>query len=453
MSETPEKKHAWAKFGAKPGAAGPAAPLPTAPARAAAMPFSKSVVRPAAMPPPRPAPTAPAAPPPQPPVAKAAPSRPATRPAPAAPAPRPAAPAPRPPAPAARPASSVTAVSRTPADAGEKSSSGNAARSGVSDELARALALIAAENAAPAVTSAPFVSAAQREAIAQKHRKGKRLRRAKIVAAAAAALVVLHFVVTLILYRAPTDEALQAHAHVIAAAALPLYSSTDVPLRAEEAVAVLRDRPDLRTIRYYAEVTLRLRKSLYGPAATNGTVAYRQLQESLLNARTQDLKYEIFPANEGPQVPTLPQLLQLTHRAGESLVVRVPFEATRFGWSWRLRPAQLANRSVERTLTGMSLDRYEGTPHLIFGPDGAMADIRARMKAARTYIVAVAKEVQKHGNVQAVAEASAPATTPATIPQSLMTFDPDAAAVPETKLPAVNPDALAIPAPATGSGR
>lgn len=303
------------------------------------------------------------------------------------------------------------------------------------------------------MTSAPFITAAQREAISREHRRGGRIRQARIAAAAFAALVVLHFVVTLILYRAPTDEALEAHAHRIAATVTPLYSDTDQPLRAEEAVAVWRDRVDSRTLRYFAEITMRLRKPLYGPAATNGTVAYRQLQESLLIARTQDLKYEIFPASEGPKAPMLPQLLQLTHRAGEPLIVRVPFEATRFGWSWRLRPAQLANRSVERTLTGMSLDRYEGTPHLIFGPDGAMADIRARMKAARTYIIAVAKEVQKHANVQAVAEASAPATTPATIPQSLLTFDPDAAAVPEIKLPAVNPDARAIPAPATGSGR
>ena len=81
-------------------------------------------------------------------------------------------------------------------------------------------------------------------------------------------------------------------------------------------------------------------------------------------------------------------------RAGGTIVVRVRFEARRFTWAWRLEPPGLALRSVNRTLAGDSLERYEASPYLVFGAPGTMVEIRQRMKKARDYIVSVAKEVQ-----------------------------------------------------------
>jgi len=154
-------------------------------------------------------------------------------------------------------------------------------------------------------------------------------------------------------------------------------------------------------------VTLRLRKPLYVPAVTNGTAQYRRLQQALLTARDQELRFNLFNASGAPEIPTLPLLLQQSHRAGETIVVRVPFTARRFGWSWRIDAPQLALNLANRVLEGDSLERYAGLPHLIFGSPAALADVRQRVKLANNYLLAVAKTVQRQAEVVAVVDTPA----------------------------------------------
>ena len=71
------------------------------------------------------------------------------------------------------------------------------------------------------------------------------------------------------------------------------------------------------------------------------------LQESLQWAREQELKLAALTLSARPPPPELPRLLQLLHRAGEPVVVRVPFEATKVGWGWRIKPPQLASHEVQ----------------------------------------------------------------------------------------------------------
>jgi hypothetical protein len=372
LSDKPDKKHPWAKFRAEPGVSRtPKVELPSRPAPAPA----------------------------------ALPAKPAPRPERPLPGPRPApARAPGPsaatPAPAAR--GSAAAPARPPAEAS----------SPVSDELAAALKKLAAEYAAPAVTNAPFVTAMQRQ---EEIRERKRESRRRLLTMAVVVLVAglaLHFTVTRILYRTPEPDAVEAHVQALPELVLPFYSTNRQPLQPGTVVYAETDRVDANRIRYAAEVTLRLRKPIYVPASTNGTAVYRQLQESLQLARQRDIKFSLFPPGESPPHPDLPLLLQVSHRAGESITVRVPFEARRYGWGWRLLPAQIPLRSVNRTLTGDSIDYYADTPYLIFGQSGTMAEVRLLMRQARAYIIAVAQEVQRHADVEAVAETPPPAPSP-----------------------------------------
>lgn len=272
----------------------------------------------------------------------------------------------------------------------------------MSAELAAAVAAATAGGAG--TTAAPFITVMQKEAVAREMRVLRRIRLAKLGLAALAGVVLLHFAITRIFYRAPTADALGAHAQSLTSAVVPLYSGLLQPLQVEGAVVTLNEAVDSRHLRYAAEVTLRLREALFVPAFSNGTKEYRQLQESLQSARAQELKFKLFEGTEAPDAPELPLLIQLSHRAGESLVVRVPFEARRIGWVWRLGPPVLINRSVNRSIEGDALMRYAGSPYLVYEDAGTLAEIRRRMRLARIYIIAVAKEVQKRSNVEAVAD-------------------------------------------------
>ncbi len=335
----------------------------------------------------------------------------------------------------------------------------------MSDELAAALKKLAAEYAAPAVTNAPFVTAMQRQEDSQARKRESRRRLLIVAAVVLVASVALHFTVTRVLYRMPTPEALAAHVQALPDEVLPYYSTNRQPLQPWAVVYAETDRVDDHRIRYSAEVTLRLRKPLYVPASTNGTAAYRQLQESLQLARQRDIKFTLFPPGEGPPHPELPLLLQMSHRFGESIVVRVPFEARRYGWGWRLMPAQIPLRSVNRSFTGDAIEYFGDAPYLIFGQSGSMAEVRLLIRQARVYIIAVAQEVQRHADVEAVAETptpspapspDAPAADPAselaekpalTLEELTRLIDPNAPAV---VAPATAPDAAADPAaPAT----
>jgi hypothetical protein len=128
------------------------------------------------------------------------------------------------------------------------------------------------------------------------------------------------------------------------------------------------------------------------------------LQESLLAARQRELKFSLFPPGEGPTFPDLPMLIQVAHRAGDTVVIRVPFEARRFAWKWRIDPPLIALRTVNRTLVGDSIELYQDVPHLVFGAAGSMAEVRQLMRLARVYVVAVAQEIQKHADLQATVD-------------------------------------------------
>lgn len=284
-----------------------------------------------------------------------------------------------------------------------------AAKAELSPELAAAVAAVSTPAAGwdlrPVSTAAPFVTAMQREAAARAARRSKRLKRVKYLLAAAAGLVAVHFAATRIFCTAPVEEAVLAHVQNLPESVLPFYSSSQQPLQPDGVVVTQADRIDAEHFRYVATVTLRLRKPLFVPAVTNGTANYRRLQEALQHAREQELKFKLFADSDSEPVPALPLLLQQVHQAGETIVVRVPFTARRFGWRWRIDEPQLALRVANRVLQGHSLERYAATPYLIFGGPATLVEIRQRSQVARDYVVAVAKEVQRRSAAVAVAPA------------------------------------------------
>ena len=326
---------------------------------------------------------------------------------------------------------------RSPAGAKPVSATPAAQPPQLSSELAAAVAAVTTMNVAAGLTAAPFITTVQREAVVREVRRRRHVRLAKFAAGIAALLVVAHVAITQFFYRAPSLDAVQAHAARVSAELLPLCSTTRQPLQIDTAVVSEPERIDGDRIRYVAQVTLRLRKPLYVPAVTNGTAAYRQLQMSVQAARDQELRYNHFTAGTAPELPSLPLLIQMSHRAGEPLVVRVPFIARRFGWQWKLENPQFELRGASRTFVGDSLEFYAGTPHLIFGGARTLVEIRERTKAARDYVVTVAREVQRNADVQAVEEA---------IPDVALA---EAVAVPEASeiLPAIDPNAPAVELP------
>lgn len=237
----------------------------------------------------------------------------------------------------------------------------------------------------------------------------------KIALGIVGGLVISYFLIGFIFYRRPSDDELQAAVNETAQAVLLLQTSELRPLAIESAEPILRDVMDSRHVRYYAEVTLRLRQSLYSPIQSNGTVVYDMLRESLRWAENQELKFNFFAFGNGPKPPVLPRLIQLVHRVGEPMVVRVPIETERFGWRWRLKPGSLANRTVDRSFEGEILDAFDDVPYLIFGLPSTMPDIRARTKAAQEFITAVSREIQKHADAEAVAPAAEPAVVAPTV--------------------------------------
>lgn len=456
MSDSPEKKNPWAKLLAKQGGALPAVPPADAPPPSArptpapptarhtpANPFAKSLARQGV---PVPATAAPASP--QPPFVSAAP------PPPRAPSPIPPARPTAPPTarsvfakpPAVRPVPAVVVAPSAPLP--PKGPGGGTTQ--VPDELAAALSKLAAEYAPLPITSAPFVSAKERELEVKAERRRQRVWLLKRAAGALAVFVLLAAVSTVALFRAPSDEDLAAAVAKTAQIVLPLYSTADQPLQIDRAVAVLSDTFDRNDFRYYAVVTLRLRESLYGPAVTNGTIGYRLLQESLRLAREQELKLNLFPLNDGPKPPDLPRLIQLLHRAGEPLVVRLPFEARKFGWKWHLEPAQLEKRTATGRFDGEPLGRFNSAPYLIFGVPETMADFRERMSSARDYITTVMKEVQARGvsgSSRDPLEAEPPPALPEPVPVSPdlpLGINPNKAAI-DPNQPAVDPTAITVP--------
>lgn len=303
----------------------------------------------------------------------------------------------------------------------------------VSDEMAAALAALAAEYAPLPVSTAPFISVKERELEAKQFRRRRRNWLLKRGAGLILGLALLLAFVSVALFRAPSDEALAAATEQAAQAIVPLYSSRDLPLTIDRAEAVLSDEFDSGHRRYFAEITLRLREALYGPASTNGAVSYQMMQESVRGAREKQISLGLFPDNDGPKIPELPRLIQVVHLAGEPLLVRVPFIARKFIWKWRLEPPQIAKRSANRHFEGLPRDHFNDEPSIVFGIPETMQDIRTRTNAAREYVIAIGKEIQRRsaGGSANDALAAEPAGSAAGLaaPESSPVIDPDKPAV------------------------
>ncbi len=319
----------------------------------------------------------------------------------------------------------------------------------ISSELAAAVAAVNAQAAQPGYTAAPFITAMQREVVGREFQRRATLKFARIAGIVAVVVALLHVTVTRLIYAAPSEAALQTQVNRLPEALLPHFSTSRQPLQADGVVITQTDQIDARNFRYVASVTLRLRKPLYIGAVSNGTAQYRRLQQVLSTARDQELRFSLFSGGDAPEVPTLPLLLQQSHRVGEAIVVRVPFTARRFGWQWRIDAPQIALAIANRTFDGDSIERYAGLPHLIYGSPASLADIRRRVKAANNYVQSVAKTVQGQANVEAVAVtpvadsslADQPAL-PAAIAaladvEALPAFDPHAPAVEVEEAPKV----------------
>lgn len=262
----------------------------------------------------------------------------------------------------------------------------------MSSDLAAAVEAVKAD--LPGATAAPFLTAMHREA-ALIERRRQMWRRVWLAAAGVAAVAgLLWFSSVFVFNRQPGDEQLQAYAQKTMAEVMSAMSSPTLPLAPDGATSVLKERADRTHLRYEVQVTLRLRKDLFVLAQTNGTNAYRQLQESLAIAQQLDLKLSLFPGGTGPRAPEMPRLLQVVHPAGEPLVVKVPFDAERTGGRWRLLPPQLSARALSHPIDGDPIDRYAGSPYLVYGPPESLMEVRQLMKAARDYVIAVQKEAQ-----------------------------------------------------------
>jgi hypothetical protein len=309
----------------------------------------------------------------------------------------------------------------------------------LSSDLAAALAAVNAAAEVAGVTAAPFISVMQKQAVAREVKRIRRLRVAMWVGIAAVVCGLLHVAVTQVFYRIPAPPEVQTHAEQLKADLLPLYSTARQPLQVDTVKVSKPERIAGGRMRYVAEVTLRLRKPLYVPAASNGTAAYRQLQVSLQAARDQELRYNLFAEADAPEVPDLPMLLQTSHRAGDAIVVKVPFEARRFGWRWKLEAAQTGRRVANRGFDGNALEFFGDAQYLIYSPQ-SLGEVRQRTKAAREYVTAVTKEVQRQAGGRAVAEA---------IPDIALAEATSDTAVEHA--PAINPDAPAIELPAEAS--
>lgn len=286
----------------------------------------------------------------------------------------------------------------------------------ISEDLRAAVDAVTSELPEGGVTAAPFITLMQRQAARESERRRRRLRIAAIAGAALVVLAGLHFVMTRVVFRAPAPEALREQAQQIATVLAGLYSSPQQIFAAGDASAAPTGEATAHDRRYIVTAALKLQQPLYIPANSNGTAAYRAMREALPAAQEQELKLKLFQTGERPVAPQMPLLLQMSHRAGDVVQVRVGLEAKRFGWQWRFQPVDFERRVASRTLEGSIRARFAGTPHLVFGAPGVLAETRRLTQQARGYILAVAKAVQAQAEAQAVGE-------------PLSVVDPQAAAV------------------------
>jgi hypothetical protein len=242
---------------------------------------------------------------------------------------------------------------------------------------------------------------------AKKARTREALRTWRFVALAVAAVAALIFFSELAAATTnalPPAARLQARSAEIAEQVRRLYDSPRQPLALEGVKPVLFAQEGSRRATYDVVVTLRLRVPLYAPANSNGAQTYLQLQRSLADARARVLRHGLDQDNPALRTAVeMPLLLAVTHKAGEPLVIKVPLEAERSGWTWKFGPPRLDQRNVSRQLTGNMIRHYQPAPFLVFGTPAGREQMRQKITEARRYIQAANTELARRGlSVRAV---------------------------------------------------
>lgn len=197
---------------------------------------------------------------------------------------------------------------------------------------------------------------------------------------------------------APAAAQLEATAQAAARRVLAQWRSPATPWGLEDARAEPVWREGSGTRHYDAVVTLRLEAALYAPAVSNGTEGYRLLQRSLADARTAARRHGLDVAVPALQAaPELPELLDVTAKEGEKLVVRVPFTARRGVWRWENGAPEWRLARANRRIGGQALAAWEKGSFLRFDTAAERAAMRERMRQAREFVLTTNRELQARG--------------------------------------------------------
>lgn len=197
---------------------------------------------------------------------------------------------------------------------------------------------------------------------------------------------------------APSATQLDATAQEAAQRVLTQWRAPATPWRLEGARAQPVWREGARTRHYDALVTLRLEAALYAPAVSNGTESYRLLQRSLADARVAARQHGLDVSVPALQdVPELPELLDVTAKEGEKLVVRVPFTARRGLWQWETGAPELIRARGNRRIEGQALAAWGRAPYLRFDTATERAAMRRQMQRARDFVLTTNRELQARG--------------------------------------------------------
>jgi len=230
------------------------------------------------------------------------------------------------------------------------------------------------------------------EEATQQRRRAEMLGLVRLFALALGGVVALMLAVEAVQFWAndrPPERALREETARVAAEVLRRTAVPGQPVRLQSAEAEWLGRPGRGRADYAIVVTLELRVPLYAPADSNGVQAYLQMQRSLTDAHRRMMERGLFAARpELAHPPVLPSLIAQTHRAGDRMVMRVPLEAVRGGWSWRLTAEPQRMRVAGRIFQGEELAR-QPQPHLVFGAPGVREEMRRLLQEGRRYILAV----------------------------------------------------------------
>ena len=247
-----------------------------------------------------------------------------------------------------------------------------------------------------AASSPAFLSSAQREEreLDTRRRKGRTLLRAATIAIAG--LVAVYFLVLNTVFREPAPERLNQVAAALAPEVLRLYSNQEQPLEVVDFRAGIEVRRASDDMACQAEITLRLREPLFAPSDSNGTELYRSHATAIALAEGEALRRGLYADGKAPVPPLLPKVLRTAHRTGETLTVKIPFRALRFGWTWTCQPPELEHRRASRTLSGAVLAQQGSGPMLLLDSPQAQAGIRDLTRAAKDYLEKINRDLEAH---------------------------------------------------------